>query len=481
MISLQNRTFEAGLGIGIIASQCLLTSCGRTAEKKQDPVPRTNIIYIMADDLGYHDLGCFGQEKIRTPNIDKMAAEGLTFTRHYAGTSVCAPSRCVLMTGLHTGHCYVRGNMEADPYGQLALSDEEVTVAELLKKAGYVTGQFGKWGLGVQHTEGDPRNQGFDEFFGYHGQVHAHNSFPEYLYHNRDTVWLDNEVVYMPEDHWTRGLGSYATEKVDYSNDLIQEAAMKFIKENKDTLFFAYLPFTIPHNNGEAPEGYKMESPGLGIYEDKDWDREDKAYAAMITRLDRYVSELMDYLKQTGLDKNTLVIFTSDNGGQHTGFFDSNAPLRGMKRDLYEGGIRVPTIAWWPGTITPGTSTEHVSAFWDFLPTACEIAGVDIPDHTDGISYLPVLKGEEQGKHDYLYWEFHEQGGKQAIRVNRWKAVRLNVGEDPDAPLELYDLVEDIDESDNIASAHPELVRKMDSLMEVSRTTSEHFNFGWDQ
>jgi arylsulfatase A len=450
----------------LILFALLLSTCNQSAEEPN----KTNIIYIMADDMGYADAGCYGSIKISTPNIDRLAAEGMLFTDHYAGTSVCAPSRCVLMTGFHTGHSVVRGNKEADPYGQFSIPDETVTVAELLKEAGYITGLFGKWGLGVENTPGDPQNQGFDEFYGYYCQVHAHNSYPEYLYHNGEKEYLQNEVVYLPKDHWTRGLGSYATKKVDYSNDLIKDKAMAFIDQHKDNPFFLYLPVTMPHNNGEGLVGETLEIPDVGIYADSTWSLNDQRYAAMISRLDSYVGELLTKLKDLGIDNNTLVLFTSDNGGFRFSDLKHNGELRGMKRDLYEGGVRVPLLARWPGKVLPGTVTDHISAFWDLLPTVCDVAGVEAPGGIDGISYFPALVGDENVKHDYLYWEFHEQGKKQAVRMGKWKGVRMNVYEEPDSPIELYNLETDISEAKDIAADHPDVVEQIEKIMKIART-----------
>ena len=436
---------------------------------------KPNIIYIMADDMGYADAGCYGSASISTPNLDRMATEGMRFTDHYAGTSVCAPSRCVLMTGLHTGHAVVRGNKEADPYGQFPIPDKTLTVAELLKEAGYATGLFGKWGLGIENSAGDPQAQGFDQFYGYYCQVHAHNSYPEYLYHNREKEYLQNEVTYLPEDHWTRGLGSYATKKVDYSNDLIKERAMEFIDLNQDSPFFLYLAVTMPHDNGEALPGEKLEIPDLSIYADSAWSLDDQRYASMITRLDGYVGEIIARLRELGIDGQTLILFTSDNGGWRYSELQHNGKLRGIKRDLYEGGIRVPLLARWPGKISGGTVTGHVSAFWDFLPTACDAAGIEPPENIDGISYYPTLVGEEQVNHDFLYWEFHEQGKKQAVRMGNWKGVRLNVYEQPDGPVELYNLEEDISETNDLAGEYPEIVDKIRKIMSEGRTADENW------
>jgi len=432
---------------------------------------KPNIIFILADDLGYGDLGCYGQKRIKTPNLDRMAAEGMRFTQHYAGSTVCAPSRCTLMTGLHTGHCTVRGN------ARVPLRPADLTVAELLKQAGYRTGIIGKWGLGEADSTGIPNRQGFDYWFGYLNQRHAHNYYPRYLWRNQQKVWLDNEVrdVNPP--------GGVATKRVQYSHDLFAAEALAFVERNKDKPFFLYLAFTIPHANNEA--GKKgMEVPSYDPYTDKDWPEPQKAHAAMITRMDRDIGRLLAKLKELGIDEKTLVMFSSDNGphregGNNPHFNDSNGPLRGIKRDVYEGGIRVPLIARWPGKIKPGSVSDHISAFWDFLPTCCELAQVPVPDGIDGISMVPTLLGrpEQQRQHEYLYWEFHEQGKKQAVRLGPWKGVRLNVAKNPDGPIELYNLEDDIGEQHNIAAQHPDIVAKIAKIMKQARTPSQHWSW----
>ncbi|MFW5760540.1 MAG: arylsulfatase [Cyclobacteriaceae bacterium] len=460
-----------------------LMACQRnidTIYENQEPL-QPNIIYIMADDLGYGDIGVYGQQLIQTPYIDQMAREGIMFTQHYAGSPVCAPSRSVLMTGQHTGRTYVRGNSQAEPYGQLPLPEEEVTVAEALKNAGYVNGIIGKWGLGVENTPGFPLDQGFDFFYGYLDQVLAHNYYPEYVWRNHEKEYLDNEVRYLDSTAWHRGLGSYSTKKVDYTHDLFSNEALSFIENNQDTSFFLYLPYTIPHNNGEAPAGEKMEVPDWDIYADSAWDAETKGYAAMITRMDKDVGRILQKLKDLDLDENTLVIFTSDNGPmqedlhEFTRIFNSNGPFRGAKRDLYEGGIREPFIAWWPGTIEARRETDHPSAFWDFMPTACELAGVETPDASTGISYLPVLLGDEQPTHNYFYWEFPERGYQIAIRKGEWKAIKTGLQDNPHAPWQLYNLAEDIGESNDVAAQHPEILQEMDKIVMEAHEPSEHF------
>ncbi|MDP3914589.1 MAG: arylsulfatase [Bacteroidota bacterium] len=467
---LTNKLFLASIaGSGLIA----MSSC---TQKKQE-VRKPNIIYIMADDLGYADLGCYGVQRIKTPNLDRMAAEGIRFTNHYAGTSVCAPSRCSLMTGLTTGHCQVRGNLQWEPYGQLPLADNTITVASKLKEAGYKTALIGKWGLGVEGTSGDPLRQGFDYSFGYLCQVLAHNHCPEFLMENGKKVMLENKVVYMDSTHWTAGLGSYPIERKQFSQELFTKKALGYIEENKANPFFLYFSVVIPHDNGEAPEGKKYSDiPSFAPYENEAWTESEKGYATMVTYLDNEVGKIMNQLKSLGLDENTLIVFTSDNGGDGPdGFYaENNVPFRGHKRDLYEGGIRIPFIARWTGTIAPGRESNHESAFWDFMPTACELAGVPSPQ-TDGISYLPELIGETQSKHESLYFEFHEQGGKQAILKDGWKCIRLNVKNSEKTTVELYNLKEDIQEQNNLAEQNPEKLEELLALMKNSRTENEHF------
>ena len=426
---------------------------------------KPNIIYILADDLGYGDLGCYGQQIINTPNIDRLASEGLLFTDHYAGSTVCAPSRCCLLTGYHTGHARVRGNWGKGPRGYgacLELREEDITVAELLKQVGYITGVFGKWSLGVKGTTGYPGKKGFDEWFGYLNQGHAHNYYTEFLWKNDTVMWLPKNAN---------------GQKVTYSHDLITQESLNFIKRNSEKPFFLYLAYTIPHANNEMGRisGDGMQVPSYDPYSDQNWPQPEKGFAAMVTRMDRDIGKIMALLKEKRIDENTIVLFSSDNGPHHEGghdanFFKSSGPLRGTKRDLYEGGIRVPMITRWPGKIKPATKTSHVSAFWDFVPTACEIAGVNSPKNIDGISFLPTLLGEEQKKQDYLYWEFHERKtSSQAIRMDDWKAVRHS----PIAPIELYDLTTDIAEGKNIAEQKPEIVDRIEEILKNVRTSHQ--------
>ena len=433
---------------------------------------KPNIIFILADDLGYGDLGCYGQKLIETPNLDRMAAEGLRFTDFYAGNTVCAPSRSVLMTGQHMGHTHVRGNAGADISIQ-SLRDEDVTVAEVLKQAGYATALCGKWGLGesVPGNTGLPNDQGFDLFYGYLNQVHAHNYYPEFLWLNKQKQPLRNKVVTLPRKY-AGFAGGYATERVDYSHDLILEQALDFVEAQKDGQFFLYLPLTIPHANNEGTRGTGdgQEVPDYGIYKDRPWDNPDKGQAAMITRMDAGIGQLLALLKKLKIDDNTLVMFSSDNGhhdegGHNTDLFDPNGPLRGMKRDLYEGGIRVPFIARWPGTITAGKNSAHSSGFQDIFPTLCDLAGIKAPG-TDGISLAPLLTGKgKQRKHPHLYWEFYERGGRRAVVKGNLKAVQINMMRDPNAPIEVYDLSKDLGEENNVASKHQSFIKEVKGIM----------------
>ena len=461
----------------------LLLSCQKQSQKNITPV-RPHTVFILADDLGYGDLSCYGQQHFQTPNLDKMAAGGMRFTQHYSGTTVCAPSRCSLMTGKHTGHTAIRGNKEWQPEGQFPMAAGEITVAELLKQAGYVTGAFGKWGLGFVGTEGDPNQQGFDEFYGYNCQRMAHNYYPGHL-------WDDSVKVEIPENSGDK-FGVYAPE-------LIHQRALQFIEKNKDKPFFLFYPNIIPHAELLLPEenlaeyrgkflpenAFKGTEPGDQYFRIGGYGTQPEghaAFAAMVTLLDKQVGEILAKLKELGLEKNTLVVFSSDNGPHQEGgadpdYFDSNGPLKGYKRDLYEGGIRVPMIAFWEGKIVAGSTSDHVSAFWDFLPTVAEVAGVKAPENTDGISYLPALLGKEQKQHEYLYWEFHESEGRQAVRKGDWKLVLYQVLNPEKTTVELYNLADDIGEENNVADKYPEVVKELTELMKRARTDSKDFQF----
>jgi arylsulfatase A-like enzyme len=432
----------------------------------------------MADDLGYGHVGAFGQKLIKTPNIDKLAFEGMMFTRHYAGNTVCAPSRYTLMTGLHNGHARIRGNK------RVPLKDEDITVAEVFKKASYSTNLVGKWGLGKEGSTGIPNKQGFDNFYGYLNQAHAHNYYPAFLYNNEKRDSLGNEIETIKDGN-AAGVGGHSTNKLVYSHDLFEQKALKVIEDNKDKPFFLYLALTAPHANNEAQRFNEsgMKIPSLGIYEKEDWPEHQKRHAAMISRLDLTVGLLIQKLMDEGLDENTLVIFTSDNGPHNEGgadsdFFNSNGPLRGTKRDLYEGGIRVPTVARWPGKIKAGSTSDHVSGFVDFFSTMVDLLKPIEKYKTDGQSYLPILLGEKESFDHDLYWEFHEQGGKQAVLFDKdWKCIRLNVNDSKETKMELYNLAIDIEEQNNVVSDFPEKLAKGIKLIDQSHIYNSDFHF----
>jgi uncharacterized sulfatase len=432
-----------------------------------------NIVIILADDLGYGDLGCYGQQRIKTPNIDRLAQEGMRFTDFYAGCTVCAPSRCVLMTGYHMGHCYVRGNAGQRDRSIQILREQDVTVAEVLKKAGYATALCGKWGLGEEGSIGVPNKQGFDYFFGYLNQHHAHNYYPAYLLKNDERFPLKNVVP--GEGEFGRGV---ASEKVEYSADLITAEALKWVEQHQDRPFFLYYTPTLPHANNEGGK-QGMEVPDLGEYAKTDWPPQQKAHAAMISRLDADVGRLLALLSKLDIDQHTLVFFSSDNGPHREGgndpdFNNSNGPLRGIKRDLTEGGIRVPFIARWPGRIKAGTTSDFVGGFQDLLPTLADLAGAStaVPKDTDGLSILPTLVGElaKQQQHDHLYWAFYERGGAQAARAGRWKAVQQPMK----SAVRLYDLQTDLGEERDVAADHPEIVTKLTDSMRAAYQPNEN-------
>jgi len=426
---------------------------------------KPNIIFILADDLGYGDLGCYGQTKIKTPSLDKLASEGMRFTDFYAGSTVCAPSRCALMTGLHTGHAWIRGN------GHQALRAGDVTVAELLKQAGYHTGLIGKWGLGNENTSGVPQRKGFDEFAGYLDQVHAHDYYTSYLWRYDPRTGFDGQQMLYENLAGKKGL---------YTHDMFATAALNFVRINKPDSsnkyhpFFLYLAYTIPHANNEegSRSGNGMQVPTDAPYSSEPWPQTEKNKAAMITRLDSDVGRLIDKLKELRIDDSTIIFFSSDNGPHNEGgvdpkFFQSSGSLRGIKRDLYEGGIRVPLIVRWPGKIKASQVNPEPWAFWDFLPTAAALGGAETPTKIDGISMVPALLGQTStNRHESLYWEFHERGFQQGIRAGDWKAVRPQA----DEPLELYDLKTDLGEKKNVAGEHPEVVAQMERLMKGART-----------
>ncbi|MBI1311953.1 sulfatase-like hydrolase/transferase [bacterium] len=430
---------------------------------------KPNLIYILLDDAGYGDLSCYGQKHFKTPNIDRLAAEGLRFTDHYSGSTVCAPTRCTLITGLHTGHCVVRGNREVKPEGQAPMPADTVTLPRLLAKAGYATGMFGKWGLGAPGSTSDPMEH-FSRFYGYNCQREAHTYYPDHLWSDRTKVELDGKT---------------------YSHDLIVNAAFEFIRDShlSQQPFFCYLPVTIPHAAMHVPEEdaaqfrkqFTQFEDKTGKYRGPLVKNPAAAFAGMMTRLDRNVGQLLELLVELDIDDNTLVMLSSDNGPHQEGghmpdFFDSNGPFRGHKRDLYEGGIRAPLIARWPGRIAAGRTTDLISAHWDTLPTFCELAGADAPRKTDGLSLVPTLLGRgEQQQHEVLYWEFTERGSSQAVRMGRWKGVRTNLKKNPDAPLELYDLETDIGETTNIAGTNPDVMRKLNAALKAEHVESATF------
>jgi arylsulfatase A-like enzyme len=458
--------FLASLLLGMIVAA---SAFAQDPSASNPPRPRRpNIIFILADDLGYGDLGCYGQTQIKTPNIDKLAAQGMRFTDFYAGSTVCAPSRCALMTGKHTGHSTIRGN------GEVPLQPDDVTVAKILKDAGYTTAAAGKWGLGERGSTGIPSKQGFDEWFGYLNQVDAHNYYPLFL--NRSDSNGEHQMRLSEND---------GNQKGKYSDDYFTEFGLNIMRLYQPQAythyqpFFLYLAYTIPHANNELAKvtGNGMEVPSDAPYSGESWPQVEKNKAAMITRLDGYVGQILDKLKELKQEGNTIVIFSSDNGAHKEGgvdpnFFKSSGPLRGIKRDLYEGGIRVPLIVSWPGHIQPGTTSDLPSAFWDFLPTAAEIAGAKAPEKIDGISILPTLMGEQQtNRHEFLYWEFHEGGFNQAVRMGDWKGLRFGV----DGPLEVYNLKDDIGEKTNVAAQHPDVVEKIETYLKTARTADTNW------
>ena len=461
---------------------CLMTSCGenKTTTNKHKSTP-PNIIFILADDLGYGDLSCYGQTLFATPNIDNLAKDGLLFLQHYAGSTVCAPSRSSLITGLHTGHTPIRGN-KSTATGQFPLPAKSFTIAELLQNNGYATGAFGKWGLGYSGSEGDPLQQGFDTFFGHHDQRLSHHYYPNYL-------WDNDKKIILKEN---QGLG-----KGQYAPSIIHDKALAFIDTHQEKPFFLFYPTIIPHAELFAPQEYMDKFINQFLPEKKYQGTDDgeqykkgrygsqqqshAAFVAMVTLLDDQVGELVQKVKEQGLEDNTIFIFTSDNGPHKEGgadpdYFNSNANLRGYKRDLYEGGIRVPLIIKWPNKIKAERQTAHLSAFWDFMPTFADILKVDLPEQTDGISFLPTLINQKtQKNHDHLYWEFHEKGGRQALRKDNWKLVKYEVRKN--GAYQLYDLDRDPSETKNMATQMPDKVKELAKILESSRTVSEDFKF----
>lgn len=461
-----------------LVSTLLLVPVACQSENVQDngkvPMQTPNIVYIMADDLGIGDLGCYGQQQIKTPCIDGLARNGMMFMRHYSGSSISAPSRCTLLTGKHTGHAAIRGNKpvtlaDGEKY-DTPLPTKEVTVAKLLKQKNYRTACIGKWGMGGPDSEGHPNRHGFDYFYGYLGQGHAHSYYPPFLFENNEKIML---------------------EKKHYSHNLIVEKALDFIDKNAEHPFFLYFSPTIPHaelavpeENMQQYEGQFQEKPFAGGHYCAQ-PKPRAAYAAMVTLLDTNVGQIIELLKRKGVYENTIIIFTSDNGvhkegGHDPEYFNSNAGLRGIKRDFYEGGIRTPFIVEWPGMIASGSRNQHVSAFWDFLPTVCDITGISTPHDIDGISYLPVLKGLEQPEHDYLYYEFYEKQGTQAVIQDDWKLISLQVNAPKKTHYELYNLKTDPKEQHNVAVLHPDRVEQLKALIKQAHTKNPIFNYNFE-
>lgn len=508
--------FILHLFVGFIVGVLQMGCSGESSLRDAEPAP--NIVYILADDLGYGDLGAYGQQKIETPNIDALAREGMTFTQHYSGSPVCAPSRYMLMTGKHPGHAHIRGNdamaergdvwnfkaMYENPEleGNVPIPDETITVAEVLKQADYRTALIGKWGLGAPDTEGLPNKQGFDFFYGYVCQRQAHTYYPTHLWRNGEREYLDNELV-DPHQDLPEGVDPYDTDSYarfhdqpDYSAARMGAEALSFIERSQEDPFFLYFATPIPHVSLQAPQRW------VDYYLEKFGDEEEPyisgsyvpvrypnaTYAAMISYLDEQVGEIVKKLKELDLYDNTVIMFTSDNGpvsgtgGVDPDYFDSASPFMNtkgkIKGSVYEGGIRVPMIAAWQGHIPAGSRTDHLSAFWDIMPTLSEIAGVEPPEGIDGISFLPVLQGNEgeQEHHEYLYWEYPASGGQQAVRLDHWKAIRRNIF-DGNLEIELYNLENDIREENNVADQNPEVMERMRAIMkqEHSIPVNERF------
>lgn len=446
------------------------------AGARSEAISQPNIIYILLDDAGYGDLSCYGQTKFLTPNIDRLASEGMKFTNHYSGSTVCAPTRSVIMSGLHTGHTPSRGNREIKPVGQFPIPATTFTIAEALKKAGYATGAFGKWGLGNPGSEGDPIHQGFDRFFGYNCQRNAHTYYPTWLFDDLRKIELDGKT---------------------YAHDLIMDKAVEWIDRQHENPFFCFLPVTIPHAAMHVPEKYaapfrekfpEFENK-VGRYgNNKPFAKNPAAqFAGMMTALDEGIGRVLKSLKKHQIDQNTIVLLSSDNGphkegGHMPNYFNSNGGLRGFKRDLYEGGIRCPLLVRWPGKVEAGSTSNHISAHWDLFPTFCELAGTNPPEGLDGISFLPTLLGKEQEKHEHLYWEFYEGGGKRAVRIGKWKAVQNQVNrKGKDAPIEIYDLESDRAETSDLAAQNSELIARIQKIFERSHTPSPLWKFKWEQ
>lgn len=490
------------LRLPLLLATILPAPAGLAADAPRQP----NIIFILADDLGYGDIGAFGQKIIKTPTLDRLASEGMKFTQHYSGSPVCAPARCVLMTGRHPGHAFVRDNVEVGPWysfqGQLALPAAEPCLAAGLRRAGYATAAFGKWGLGGIGTPGDPLNHGFDHFFGFIDQRQAHNYYPHYLNDDEGKFLLPGNTNVSEKEGLSLAPGADPNDPASYANffgrqyapDLCNERALAFIREHRDHPFFLYYPTTVPHLALQVPkdslaeyQGKLDDHPYVGGNGYLPQQYPHAAYAAMITRLDRDIGKIVQLVKDLGLDENTIIIFTSDNGavyalsGYDPVYFKSNDDLRGYKGSVYEGGMREPLIVRWPGHVPAGTSTDFVSGFEDWFPTLLDLAGAadQAPAGLDGVSLVPTLLGKSQPARAFLYREFHGYGGQQAIRVGDWKLLRRNLlgtAKRPAAPTtELYNLAADPAETQNVAAAHPDLVAQYEALMRVQHTPSKAF------
>lgn len=458
------------------ALSCFLLTCLSFAVTAATSVAKPNIIYILLDDAGYGDLSCYGQKKFLTPNIDRLASEGMKFTNHYSGSTVCAPTRSVIMSGLHTGHTPSRGNREIRPVGQFPIPAGTFTIAEALKNAGYATGAFGKWGLGNPGSEGDPIHQGFDRFFGYNCQRNAHTYYPTWLFDDLHKIELDGKT---------------------YAHDLIMDKTVEWIDRQHDKPFFCFLPVTIPHAAMHVPEKYaapfRKKFPEfenkVGRYgNNKPFAKNPAAqFAGMMTALDEGIGRILKTLERHQIDTNTIILLSSDNGPHKEGghmpkYFNSSGGLRGFKRDLYEGGIRCPLLVRWPGKIKAGTTSDHISAHWDLFPTLCELAGTETPEGLDGMSFLPALLGAKQTQHEYLYWEFFEGGGKRAVRIGKWKAVQNQVNrEGQNAPIEIYDLESDRAETRNLADQNTELITRVRNIFKRAHTPSALWKFNWEK
>ncbi len=454
----------------------LISSVNCFSQKPAHP-KLPNIILIMADDLGYADLGCYGQQKTETPNIDQLAKRGMQFMQFYAGTTVCAPSRASLLTGMHTGHTAVRGNKGFQPEGQTPLPDSVITIASVLQQRGYETAAFGKWGLGYITTSGDPNKKGFDTFFGYNCQSLAHNYYPDHL-------WNNHQRINFPENKDSNAV---------YSADYIHDHAMQYLQKKHERPFFLFLPYTLPHGDVISPQDstykhyvQKFNEAPLPPGPPKNDGEQHRfepyphaAFATMVSRLDKYTADIIRIIHEQGIEDNTLVIFTSDNGphrenGGDPDYFNNHGIFRGIKRDLYEGGIRVPFIAYWKGKIQPGV-TNQPAAQYDLFPLFQEIAGIPVNKKSDGISILPVLTNKKQPPHQYLYWEFHENNGRQAVRWKNWKAIKLNVRTDAHAQVELYNLDTDPSEKNNVAAQYPAIARQLNTMIQQAHTPNQQW------